>query len=131
MNLQATLRKEKKKPTIRSNRVVACLGARESSPPQANLAEEAVSQRVTDGDVQSCLKQNVSKVLGSARTIDRVSGKTPTEGSLGNDTALRAENFQNGLKHSVSLGTILAVQAGSKNDAVGKSVRRVSLASRA
>jgi len=127
------IEKGEKKPTIRSNRVVACLGARESSPPQANLAEEAVSQRVTDGDVQSCLKQNVSKVLGSARTIDRVSGKTPTEGSLGNDTALRAENFQNGLKveHSVSLGTILAVQAGSKNDAVGKSVRRVSLASRA
>jgi len=28
------------------------------------------------------------------------------------------------IKHSVSLGTILAVQAGSKNDAVGKSVRR-------
>lgn len=35
------------------------------------------------------------------------------------------------IKHSVSLGTILAVQAGSKNDAVGKSVRRVTLASRA
>jgi len=122
-----------KKPAIRSNRVVTCLGAMEGSPCRGNIAEEAVSQRVTDGDVQSRLKQKVSKVLGSARTIDTVSGKTSTEGSLGNVIAMRAENFQNGRKveHSVSLGTILAVQAGSKNDAVGKSVRRVTLASRA
>lgn len=122
-----------KKPVIRSNRAVACLGATEGSTYRGNIAVEAVSQRVTDGDVQSCLKQKVSEVLGSDRTIDRVSGKTSTEASLGNVTALRAENFQNGRKveHSVSLGTILAVQAGSKNDAVGKSVRRVTLASRA
>lgn len=119
-----------KKPTISANRGVACFGARGSSPSQANMPE-AASQRVIDGDVDSHLKQNVSEVLGIARTIDKVSDRTATEGSLGNGAALRAGNFQDGLKHSVSLETILAVQAGSKNDAVGKSVRRFSLASRA
>jgi len=73
--------------------VVTCLGAMEGSPCRGNIAEEAVSQRVTDGDVQSRLKQKVSKVLGSARTIDTVSGKTSTEGSLGNVIAMRAEKF--------------------------------------